>query len=158
VVGSAVLAGHVVASVVRNVVSTAVVLGVSLLMGFRPVAGPADWLLTAGVLVLFMAGVSALSAAFGLVVSSAEAAGALSFVLLFLPYVSSGFVPPETMPAVLRGFAEYQPVTPLIESVRGLLLGLPVGSSLGHAVLWWGGFLLVGVVAAGVLFRRRAGR
>lgn len=154
VVGSAVLAGHVVASVVRNVVSTAVVVAVAVALGFRPAASLLDWLAVLGLLALFMAGVSALSAAFGLLVSSVEAAGALSFVLLFLPYVSSGFVPPETMPAVLHGFAAHQPMTPLIESVRGLLLGGPV--PLGAAVAWWGGFLVVGVVAAGYLFRRRS--
>ncbi|SDF30769.1 ABC transporter permease [Pseudonocardia oroxyli] len=156
VVGSAVLAGHVVASVVRNVVSTAVVVAVAVALGFRPVASLPDWLAVLGLLVLFMAGVSALSAAFGLLVSSAEAAGGLSFVLLFLPYVSSGFVPPETMPAVLRGFAAHQPMTPLIESVRALLLGTPVGSSAWLTVAWWGGFGVLGAVAAGLLFRRRA--
>jgi len=157
VVGTAVLAGHVVASVVRNVVSTAVVVGVAVALGFRPTASVGGWLAVLGLLALFMAGVSALSAAFGLLVSSAEAAGALSFVLLFLPYVSSGFVPPETMPAVLHGFAAHQPLTPLIEAVRALLLGLPVGSSGWLAVAWWGGFGLLGVLGAGFLFRRRAG-
>ncbi|GAA4706653.1 multidrug efflux ABC transporter permease LieB [Pseudonocardia yuanmonensis] len=158
VVGSAVLAGHVVAGVVRNLVSTAVVVAVALLLGFRPVATPLDWLAAAGLLALLMAGVSALAAAFGLLVTSAEAAGALSFVLLFLPYVSSGFVPPDTMPAVLRGFAEHQPVTPLIEAVRGLLLGTPVGAAPLLAVAWWGGLAALGVLACGLLFRRRAAR
>ncbi|WP_433503287.1 ABC transporter permease [Pseudonocardia halophobica] len=157
VLGSAVLVGHVLASVARNLVSTAVVVGVALLLGFRPAASPLDWLVVAGLLALLMAGVSALSAAFGLLVASAEAAGALSFVLLFLPYVSSGFVPPETMPAVLRGFAEHQPVTPLIDAVRGLLLDAPVGTSPLLAVAWWGGLGLLGVLACGALFRRRAG-
>jgi ABC-2 type transport system permease protein len=157
VVGGAVLVGHVLASLARNVVSTAVVIGVAVLLGFRPVASPQAWLAVLGVLVVFMAGVASLSAAFGLVTRNAETAGVLSFVLLFLPYVSSGFVPPETMPAVLHGFAEHQPITPVIEAVRALLLGGPVGSSVLLAVLWWGGFTVVGIVAAGSLFRRRAG-
>ncbi|GAA1830297.1 ABC transporter permease [Pseudonocardia ailaonensis] len=155
VVGSAVLIGHVLASVARNLVSTAVVVGVALLLGFRPVASVGDWVAVAGLLALLMVGVSALSAAFGLLVSSPEAAGALSFVLLFLPYLSSGFVPPETMPAVLRGFAERQPVTPLIDAVRGLLLGTPVGGAPWLAVAWWGGLGLLGVAGCGLLFRRR---
>ncbi|MFR9804382.1 ABC transporter permease [Pseudonocardia sp. RS010] len=156
VLGSAVLVGHVLASVARNLVSTAVVVGVALLLGFRPAASPLDWLVVAGLLALLMAGVSALSAAFGLLVASPDAAGALSFVLLFLPYVSSGFVPPEAMPAVLRGFAGHQPVTPLIDAVRGLL-DAPVGTSPLLAVAWWGGPGLLGVLACGALFRRRAG-
>ncbi|MGQ5259918.1 ABC transporter permease [Micromonospora sp. ZYX-F-536] len=158
VLGSAVLIGHIVASVARNLVSTTIVVAVSLLLGFRPTASVLDWVALVGLLVLFMSGVSALSAAFGLLVTNAEAAGAFSFVVLFLPYVSSTFVPPETMPAFLQGFARHQPMTPLVETIRGLLVGGPVGGSAPAALAWAAGFLVVGVAACGVLFRRRANR
>ncbi|MGW3811351.1 ABC transporter permease [Micromonospora sp. NPDC005113] len=158
VLGSAVLIGHIVASVARNLVSTAVVVAVSLLLGFRPTASVLDWVALLGLLALFMCGISALSAAFGLLVTNAEAAGAFSFVVLFLPYVSSAFVPPETMPDFLQGFARNQPMTPLVETVRGLLVGGPVAESAPAALAWAVGFLVVGVAASGVLFRRRASR
>ncbi|MGW3607010.1 ABC transporter permease [Micromonospora sp. NPDC005161] len=158
VLGSAVLIGHIVASVARNLVSTAVVVAVSLLLGFRPTASVLDWVALLGLLALFMCGISALSAAFGLLVTNAEAAGAFSFVVLFLPYVSSAFVPPETMPDFLQGFARNQPMTPLVETVRGLLVGGPVAESAAAALAWAVGFLVVGVAASGVLFRRRASR
>jgi ABC-2 type transport system permease protein len=155
VVGASLLVGHVVASVLRNLVSTAVVVVVAVLIGFRPVATPVDWLLAAGLLALFMAALSAVAAAWGLLVRGPEAAGAISFVLLFLPYVSSAFVPPETMPAVLRGFAEGQPTTPVVETLRALLLDMPAGGAAVPAVLWCVGLLVVGIAASGRLFRRR---
>jgi ABC-2 type transport system permease protein len=155
VVGASLLVGHVVASVLRNLVSTAVVVVVAVLIGFRPVATPVDWLLAAGLLALFMAALSAVAAAWGLLVRGPEAAGAISFVLLFLPYVSSAFVPPETMPAVLRGFAEGQPTTPVVETLRALLLGQPADGAAVPAVLWCVGLLVVGIAASGRLFRRR---
>jgi len=155
VVGASLLVGHVVASVLRNLVSTAVVVAVAVLIGFRPVATPVGWVLAAALLALFMAAFSAVSAAWGLLVRGPEAAGAISFVLLFLPYVSSAFVPPETMPAVLRGFAEGQPTTPVVETLRALLLGQPVGGAAVPAVLWCTGLLVAGIAASGWLFRRR---
>lgn len=154
VLGASVLVGHVVASVLRNLVSTAVVVGVALVIGFRPVASPLDWIAVAGVLALFMAALSAVAAAWGLLVRGPEAAGAIAFVMLFLPYVSSAFVPPETMPAALRWLAELQPTTPVVETLRALLLGMPV-SAAGAAVLWSAGLLVTGVAASGLLFRRR---
>lgn len=155
VVGVSLLVGHVVASVLRNLVSTAVVVVVAVLIGFRPVATPVDWLLAVGLLALFMAALSAVAAAWGLLVRGPEAAGAIGFVLLFLPYVSSAFVPPETMPAVLRGFAEGQPTTPVVEALRALLLGQPAGGAAVPAVLWCVGLLVVGIAASGRLFRSR---
>jgi ABC-2 type transport system permease protein len=155
VVGASLLVGHVVASVLRNLVSTAVVVVVAVLIGFRPVATPLGWVLAAGLLALFMAALSAVAAAWGLLVRGPEAAGAIAFVLLFLPYVSSAFVPPETMPAALRGFAEGQPTTPVVETLRALLLGQPTGGAAVPAVLWCLGLLVVGIAASGRLFRRR---
>jgi len=155
VVGASLLVGHVVAGVLRNLVSTAVVIAVAVLLGFRPAASPLDWVLTTGLLALFMAAFGAIAAAWGLFVRGPEAAGALAFVLLFLPYVSSAFVPPETMPAVLRGFAAHQPTTPVVETLRALLLGGAESSPAVPAVLWCAGLLVAGVAAAGALFRRR---
>jgi ABC-2 type transport system permease protein len=125
VAGASVLAGHVAASVVRNLASTVLVFGVAFLVGFRPSAGPLDWVAAAGVL------------------------------LLFLPYPSSAFVPIHTMPTWLHGFADNQPVTPVIETLRGLLLGLPVGTSPWRAVAWCLGILVASVGRRRVLFRRR---
>jgi ABC-2 type transport system permease protein len=155
VAGASVLAGHVVASVVRNLASTVVVFGVAFLIGFRPSAGPLDWLAVAGILVLFILAISWLSAAFGPLARSPEAAGGVSFLVMFLPYPSSAFVPIDTMPAWLHGFAANQPVTPVIETLRGLLLGLPVGASPWKAVAWCLGILVASVAVSGPLFRRR---
>jgi ABC-2 type transport system permease protein len=155
--GAAILAGHVVASVARNVASTVLVFGVAFLIGFRPTAGPLGWLAAAGILLAFMLAISWLSAAIGLLASSPEAAGGFTFFMAFLPYPSSAFVPIETMPTWLHGFAEHQPVTPVIESLRGLLLDTPVGASPWQALAWSGGIMLASVVLAGVLFRRRTG-
>ncbi|MBB5959505.1 ABC-2 type transport system permease protein [Saccharothrix tamanrassetensis] len=155
IAASAVLAGHVVASVARNVVSTSLVLVVALLIGFRPAGGPIAWLGVAGVLLLFMTGISWLAACFGLLARRPETAGAFSFVVMFLPYLSSAFVPTGTMPAALRGIADNQPVTPVIETLRGLMLGGPVGDHGTRALLWCTGFVVVGVVGAAFLFRRR---
>jgi ABC-2 type transport system permease protein len=155
VAGPAILAGHVAASVVRNLASTALVFGVAFLIGFRPAAGPLDWLAAVGVLLLFILAISWVSAAVGLLARSPEAAGGFSFLIMFLPYPSSGFVPIDTMPTWLHGFATHQPVTPVIETLRGLLLGLPVGSGPARAVAWCVGILVASVVVSGVLFRRR---
>jgi ABC-2 type transport system permease protein len=155
VAGASVLAGHVAASVVRNLASTVLVFGVAFLIGFRPSAGPLDWLAAAGVLVLFILAISWLAAAVGLLARSPEAAGGFSFLIMFLPYPSSAFVPIDTMPTWIHGFADNQPVTPVIETLRGLLLGLPVGASPWRAVAWCLGILVASVAASGVLFRRR---
>jgi len=155
VAGASVLAGHVAASVVRNLASTVLVFGVAFLIGFRPSAGPLDWLAATGVLLLFILAISWLAAAVGLLARSPEAAGGFSFLVMFLPYPSSAFVPIDTMPTWLHGFADNQPVTPVIETMRGLLLGLPVGASPWKAVAWCLGILVASVAASGVLFRRR---
>ncbi|MEH1127468.1 ABC transporter permease [Micromonospora sp. CPCC 206061] len=153
--GVAFLTGHVVASVVRNLASTLLVLGVALIIGFRPAAGPLDWLAVAGVLLLFVFAISWLSAAVGLLVRSAEAAGGFTFFVMFLPYPSSAFVPIDTMPGWIHGFAEHQPATPVIETLRGLMLGTDLGTAPWLALAWSAGILLVSVAAAGALFRRR---
>ncbi|TCB95997.1 ABC transporter permease [Micromonospora zingiberis] len=152
---TAILAGHVVASVARNLVSTTLVLAVAVAIGFRPAIEPLRWLAAAGLLVLFLLAVSWMSAAFGLLARTPEAASGYTFLVMFLPYPSSAFVPVETMPGWLRGFAEHQPVTPVIESLRGLLLDTPVGSAPARVVAWFLGILVVAVVLSALLFRRR---
>jgi ABC-2 type transport system permease protein len=154
--GPAFLSGHVAASVVRNAASTAVVLAVALAIGFRPHASVLDWLGAAAVLALFVLAISWLSAAVGLVTRSPEGAGGFAFFVMFLPYPSSAFVPIDTMPSWLHGFASHQPATPVIETIRGLLLGQPTGSNPWLALAWCGGIIAVSVAASAVLFRRRS--
>jgi len=153
--GPAVLAGHVAASVVRNAASTVLVLGVALLIGFRPEASALQWLGVAGVLLAFVLAMSALAAALGLVAGSPEAANGITFVVMFLPYASSAFVPVDTMPSWLQGFAAHQPITPVVETLRALLLDMPVGGHAGTALAWCAGLLAVSLAASGALFRRR---
>jgi ABC-2 type transport system permease protein len=153
--GAALLAGHVAASVARNLASTVLVLGVAFLIGFRPHATPLDWLAAAGVLLLFILAISWLSAAVGLLARTPEAAAGFTFFVMFLPYPSSAFVPIDTMPSWIHGFANHQPCTPVIETLRGLLLDAPVGSAPWQAVAWCGGIMLASVAVSGVLFRRR---
>lgn len=155
VLASAVVIGHVLVSVLRNLVSTVLVLATAMALGFRPAAGVGAWLGIGGILALFILAMSWLSAAVGLVVRSVDAASAFSFFLLFLPYLSSAFVPVGTLPAWLRGVAEHQPFTPLTESLRGLLLGTGAGTHLGPAVAWCLGILVVAAVASAWLWRIR---
>ncbi len=153
--GASVLGGHVAASTARNLVSTVLVLGVAFLIGFRPSASFVDWLAAVGLLVVAILALSWASAAVGLLATTPEAASGFSFVVMFLPYPSSAFVPVETMPTWIHGFADNQPFTPLIESLRGFLLGTPVGNSPWIALAWCVGILVVSVLATGRLFRRR---
>src|SRR5215468_7580415 len=113
------------------------------------------WAAAAGILLLFVLAISCLAAVAGLLATSAEAASGFVFAIMFLPYPSSTFVPIATMPTWLQGFARDQPVTPVVETLRGLLLGTPVGASPWHAVAWCGGIMVGAVAISGVLFRRR---
>lgn len=153
--GAAVLGGHVVASIARNLLSTVLVLVVAFLIGFRPDAAALDVLAAIGVLLLFVLAFSWVSAAVGVVTRSAEAANGFGFFVMFMPYPSSAFVPIDTMPSWIHGFAEHQPFTPVIESVRALLLDQPVGNSVWLALAWCVGILIVAVAAASFAFRRR---
>jgi ABC-2 type transport system permease protein len=153
--GAAVLFGHVTASLVRNAASTALVLGVGVLVGFRPHAGALDWLAAAAVLTLFVAALSWFAAVIGLLAKSPEGASAFTFFVMFLPYPSSAFVPIHTMPGWIQGFATHQPVTPVIETLRALLLGTPAGSHPAQAVAWCAGILAASIGLSAVLFRRR---
>ena len=154
IAGSGVLTGHVVASVLRNLLSTVLVLAVALLIGFHPHASALDWLGVAGILLAFMIAISWIAACFGLLAKSPEGAGAFSFVIMFLPYVSSAFVPTDTMPAALEWIGDRQPVTPIVETLRGLMLGTPIGDHAVTALIWCAGLAVLGMVGAGLLFRR----
>jgi ABC-2 type transport system permease protein len=155
IAASALLAGHVVASVARNALATAVVLLAAVAMGFRPDAGPVEWAAALGLLLVYVLALSCLAAGLGAVASSVQSANGLTFAMLFLPYLSSAFVPPETMPAALRAIAEHQPITPITETVRGLLTGTPIGSSGWSALAWAVGLLGVSALLAVALYRRR---
>jgi ABC-2 type transport system permease protein len=152
--GGSLLAGHVAASVVRNVVSGLLVLAVALALGFHPHAGVLRWLEAGGILLAFILAVSWLSAAAGLIARSPEAANGITFLVMFLPYASSAFVPVHTMPPCLRGFAAHQPITPVADALRALLLGGAVGSDGWVALAWCAGILAVSVAAARGLFGR----
>ena len=154
VVSSSVLTGHVVASMARNLVSTAIVVVVALALGFRPTAGVGEWLGVIGMVALFILSLSWLSATFGLITRTPDAAASLSFFILFLPYVSSAFVPIDTLPGWLRPFAEHQPITPIIDTLRGLLLSGEVGDSWWIATAWLTGILALSVGGAVYLWRR----
>jgi ABC-2 type transport system permease protein len=156
IASSGVLTGHVVASVLRNLLSTVLVLAVALLIGFHPNASALDWLGVAGILLAFMTAISWIAACFGLLAKSPEGAGAFSFVIMFLPYLSSAFVPTDTMPGALEWIGDRQPITPIVETLRGLMLGTPIGNHPATALIWCAGLAAVGIVSAGVLFRRAA--
>ena len=154
VLGSAVLHGHVVASVLRNLAACVPVIGVALLLGYRPEAEFGGWLAALLFVVLMILAFTWLSTLAGLFLS-VDAASSINFVFLFLPYVSSGFVPVDTMPAWLRGFADHQPYTPIIETLRDLLSGRAPGSTLWLALAWLTGILVVGVAGSALAFGRR---
>jgi ABC-2 type transport system permease protein len=142
-----------------NAVATALVIGIAFGLGFRPHAGLTGWLGAVGVLAFYVLALTWLSVTLGLIAGNAEAANGMTFSILFLPYVSSGFVPTSTMPGALRAFADHQPLTPIIDTIRGLLAG--GGVDHGTAVIalaWCAGILAVSYTAAAALFRRRAVR
>jgi ABC-2 type transport system permease protein len=140
---ASVLTGHVVASVVQQLFGMAVLIGIALAIGFRPNANALEWLATAGMLTLFAVAVTWLSVALGLKSSTPEAASNAPMPLILLPFLGSGFVPTDSMPTALRWFAEYQPFTPIMETVRGLLLGTPIGNSGAIATAWCAGLAVL---------------
>ena len=154
---SALLVGHVSADLFRNTISGLIVLGVSFLLGFQPVAGPVEWLLVLALAILFSLAISWLSAIMGLLVKSMEAAQWTGFIIIFpLTFVSSAFVPTDTMPEALRIFAENQPLTQVIEAIRGWLVGSPIGDSGWLGFAWCVGIIVVSMPVATWLFRRQA--
>jgi len=138
----AVLTGHVIGTLLQTLAVLVLVVGVSLAMGFRPAAGPLAWLAAAGVLMLFAFALIWLSTALGLAAKSVETASNTPMFLTLLPFLSGGFVLISTLPAGLRQFAEYQPFTPVIQTIRGLLTGGPIGAHAIAAVAWSAGIAL----------------
>jgi ABC-2 type transport system permease protein len=155
---ASVLTGHVIGSVIQTLLALAVVMSVALLIGFRPSTGPIEWLAAAGVLTLAALAVTWLSVALGMVTKSVETASNLPMFLIILPFLSSGFVPTRSMPDGLSWFAENQPFTPVIETVRGLLLGTPIGNSGLLAVTWCVAISVVGYLWARRLYERNTAR
>lgn len=155
---SAVLTGHVAAAIARNAVSIAMMVAVGLLIGFRPVAGFAEWAAALGMLLLYSLALAWIAAILGLLSKTVDGASGYSLFLVFVPYLSSAFVPTGTLPDALRVFVENQPVTLVMDTVRPLMVGGPVGDTGLLAVIWWVAILLVAVPVASALFRRRASR
>jgi ABC-2 type transport system permease protein len=151
---ASVLTGHVVGSIIQTALAIAVVMAVALLIGFRPTTGPVAWVAAAGMLALTALAITWLSVALGLSTRSVETASNLPMFLMLLPFLGSGFVPTQTMPDGLRWFAENQPFTPIIETLRGLLLGTPIGNSGLIAVAWCVAISLFGFLWARRLYER----
>lgn len=146
------------ASVARNTLSTTVVIGAAIAMGFWPNGTLVDWVLAVGLLLLYVLALSWFAAALGTIAKSVESASVLSFFMLFVPYLGSAFVPTHTMPSFLHAVSEHQPITPIIETVRGLLTGTPIGDHGWISLAWTGSLLVASFTLATWLFRRRTSR
>jgi len=153
---SAVLSGHVVATMLRSLVAIAAIIGVAFALGFRPAASFPEWLGAIGLIVLVSFAASWLTVALGLAAKTPESAGMATVPLILLPFLSSAIVPVATMGAGVRQFAEYQPFTPIIETLRGLLAGTPSAGDAIAAVAWCAGIALVGYLWALSTFQKRA--
>jgi ABC-2 type transport system permease protein len=153
---SAALWGHVLTSLVSNAISVVVIILVALIMGFRSSAGVLSWLAVAGILALFTLTLTWIAAIAGLSAKSVDGAGAFSYPIIFLPFISSAFVPTRSMPPVVRAFAENQPVTSIVDAIRALLSGQPVGNSIWIALAWCLGILVVAYLFAMRTYKRKA--
>jgi len=152
---SSVLWAHVLTSLVANLMALVVVVLVAFLMGFRSGAGVPAWLGVAGVLMLFTLALTWIAVIAGLSAKSADGAGAFAYPILFLPFISSAFVPTHTMPGPVRAFAEHQPVTSIVNAIRDLFTQQPVGSDIWVALAWCAGILIVAYSLAMVIYRRK---
>jgi ABC-2 type transport system permease protein len=152
---SGVLWAHVLTSLVANLISLVIVVGVALLMGFRSGADLLAWIAVAGMLILFTLALTWLAVIPGLTAKTVDGASAFSYPLILLPFVSSAFVPTETMPGPVRVFAENQPVTSIVNAIRDLLTGQPVGTDIWFALAWCVGILVVGYVVSMAIYRRK---
>jgi len=153
---SSVLWGHVLTSLVSNAISLVIIVLVALVMGFRPSAGALSWLALAGILALFTLALTWIAVIAGLSAKSVDGVGAFSLPFTFLPFISSAFVPTTYMPGPVRIFAENQPVTPIVNTMRALLAGLPAGNDIWIALAWCLGILVVAYLFAMRAYRRRA--
>jgi ABC-2 type transport system permease protein len=152
---SGVLWAHVLTSLAANVIAVVLVVGVALLMGFRSGAGVLAWLSVAGILILFTLALTWIAVIPGLTAKSVDGAGAFSYPLIILPFISSAFVPTGTMPGPVRAFAEHQPVTSIVNAIRDLFAQQPVGAGIWTALAWCVGILLVAYIFASIFYRRR---
>jgi ABC-2 type transport system permease protein len=150
-----VLWAHVLTSLSANLVSVVVVVGVALVVGFRSGAGVLAWLAVAGILILFTLALTWLAVIPGLTAKTADGAGAFAYPLIFLPFISSAFVPTDTMPGPVRAFAEHQPVTSIVNAIRDLFTQQPVGTDIWIALAWCVGILIVAYTLAMITYRRR---
>ena len=155
---ASVLTGQVLGSLIRTMLSIALIIGVALLMGFRPTAGPVAWLAALGIIALCTFGVTWMGVVFGLVGKTPAGANSLALIFLLLAFTSSAFVRTDSMPGPVRFYAEYQPLTPVINTLRGLLLGTPVGNDAVLAVAWCLVLALVGYLWARAVYNRGPAR
>jgi ABC-2 type transport system permease protein len=153
---SAPLWGHVLTSLVSNALSVVVVILIALIMGFRSPAGFVEWLAVAGILALVTLALTWIAVIAGISATSVDSAGAFAFVIHLLPFISSAFVPTETMPGPVRAFAENQPVTSIVESIRALFAGQPVGNDIWIALAWCFGILIIAYGWAMHFYQRRS--
>jgi ABC-2 type transport system permease protein len=150
-----VLWAHVLTSLAANAISLAVVIGVAFGMGFRSGAGALAWLAVVGILLLFTLALTWIAVIPGLTAKSIDGASAFSYPLIFLPFISSAFVPTRTMPGPVRAFADNQPVTSIVDTIRALFAGQPVGTDIWTALAWCAGILVVAYVVANIAYRHR---
>jgi ABC-2 type transport system permease protein len=155
---ASVLAGHVLGNTIQTLIAVALVLGVGLAVGFRPNAGAMEWLAAAGLMLLIAYAISWLAVAMGIQAKSVETASNLPLLLVILPMLGSGFVPTDSMPAWMQGFAQYQPFTPLIETIRGLLLGTPLGWNPALALGWCVVIAVAGYLWSMAIYERKSVR
>lgn len=152
---SALLIGHTGAGVIRNAISTTVIIATALILGFRPQGSFVDWLIIVALLMLVNIAISLFAVLCGLISKTAEGSSGLMFPLFILPFISSGFAPTDTMSGGIRWFAEIQPITPIIDSIRALALDLPLGNSLWIALAWCGGICIVTFTASIQVYNRK---
>lgn len=153
---SAALWGHVLTSLVSNAISLTVIILVALIMGFRSPAGILSWLAVAGIIALFTLALTWVAAIAGLSAKSVDGAGVIAYPIHFLPLISSAFVPTKSMPGPVRAFAEHQPVTPIVEAIRALLLNQPVGNGIWVALAWCVAIMTVACFLAGRVYKKHA--
>ncbi|CAH0252149.1 ABC transporter permease [Microbacterium foliorum] len=152
---SSVLWAHVLTSLVANGVTLAIIFAVGFVLGFRTAAGPLAWLAVVGILLLFTLALTWLAIIAGLSAKTIDGATAFSYPLIFLPFISSAFVPTDTMPGPVRWFAENQPVTSIVNTIQALFAEQPVGTDIGVALAWCVGILIVGYVFAIIAYRKK---
>ena len=155
---ASVLTGQVLGSLIRTMITIVLVIGVALLMGFRPSAGPVAWIAALGVIALFTLALTWMGVVFGLVGKTPAGANSLALIFQLLSFTSSALVRPDSMSGGVRWFSEYQPFTPVINTVRGLLLGTPIGNSAVLAVAWCAGLTLIGYLWARAVYNRNSVR